>query len=637
MAYQNKYKATFATKTGKTAYLYLQEDAYAGSLIEYQGVSINLQYIPTSDDPFEPIYASQLGVVLDVTDNLANVPDFTTLNDRKYFAKLFLDANLEWSGWVLCDNVQISYSTGRKQLSFNAVDGLGLLKSIPLPIATTTDINSLNSLLYFIRLCLNGVGFPTNPNIMTICSYYANGMEDRAIHSYSEPFNQTYLPYRTFIDNGVTYISSFDVLSNIVKSFGCRIFQASGKWWIVAVNEFANENNWFTEYTYTGTVASSGNNLNTLSTIQGYVGNTSGLYFLDNSQLKIMKKGFNKVQYNYDVSIADNYISNGNFRPYVGLYASNWSVDFHGVGSSVTIVDNATDSFAQYRLVKGTTSLTNDASIQIASGSYPKIIGGVRLQFSWIFQGQDLGASPRGFVYVLLTDGSNNYWWNGTAWVTSSQFYTVPPYTGGGGDAVNSFNFKTAVTPIAGELHFKYSLEAGTGTFAQLSNISLTVTPLINKIYYFSYINDTKDYVKSIDIPYGNFTSGSYYPVEKGILLLSNGNNPSTWYEYGSATTFPSLVQLLMQKFTNIYARNIINLDCNLSSFSTSNGILNASKLFKATDTDPSQINVASNSYMLGNSTISYPNDETQATLLQISNTNITATNGYEISYNTLI
>jgi hypothetical protein len=637
MAYQNKYKATFATKTGKTAYLYLQEDAYGGSLIEYQGVSLNLQYIPTSDDPFEPIYASQLGVVLDVTDNLADVPDFTTLNDRKYFAKLFLDANLEWSGWVLCDNVQISYSTGRKQLSFNAVDGLGLLKSIPLPIANTTDINSINSLLYFIRLCLNGVGFPTNPNIMTVCSYYANGMEDRAIHSYSEPFNQTYLPYRTFIDNGVTYISSFDVLSNIVKSFGCRLFQAGGKWWIVAVNEFANENNWFTEYTYTGTVASSGSNLNTLSTIQGYAGNTSGLYFLDNSQLKIMKKGFNKVEYNYDVSIAETYISNGNFRPYVDLYVSNWSVDFHGVGSSVTIVDNATDSFAQYRLIKGTTSLTNDASIQIASGSYPKIIGGVRLTFSWIFQGQDLSASPRGFVYLLLTDGSNNYWWNGTAWVTSYQFYTVPPYTGGGGDAVNSFNFKTAVTPIAGEIHFKYSLEAGTGTFAQLSNMSLTVTPLINKIYYFSYINDTKDYVKSIDIPYGNFTSGSYYPVEKGILLLSNGNNPSTWYEYGSATTFPSLVQLLIQKFTNIYARNIINLDCNLSSFSTSNGILNASKLFKATDTDPSQINVANNSYMLGNSTISYPNDETQATLLQISNTNITATKGYEISYNTLI
>lgn len=637
MAYENKYKATFATQTGKTAYLYLQEDSYAGSLIEYQGVSINLQYIPNSDDPFEPIYASQLGVVLDVTDDLANIPDFTTLDDRKYFVKLYLDNDLEWTGWVLSDNVQITFTTGRKQLFFNAIDGLGLLKSITLPIDASIDTNSLNSLLYFIRLCLNGVDFPNTPNIMTVCSYFANGMQDRAIHSYSEPFNQTYLPYRTFIDTNITYISCFDVLSNIVKSFGCRLFQAGGKWWIVAVNEFANENNWFTEYTYTGTVASSGNNLNTLSTIQGYVGNTSGLYFIDNSQFKLLKKGFNKVEYNYKVSEADNYISNGNFRPFTGLYADNWQINFGGIGSSVTIINNTSDSFAQYRLIQGTTSPSNNASIEIKSGSYPKIIGGVKLEFSWIFQGQDLSASPRGFVYVLLTDGTNNYWWNGTSWVTTSQFYTVPAYSGSSGNDINSFSFKTAVTPIAGELHFKYSLEAGTGNFAQLSNMSLQITPLINSIYYFSYINDTKEYVKSIDIPYGNFTSGSYYPVEKGILLLSNGNNPSVWYEYGSGTTFPSLLQLLMQKYSNIYAHNIINIDCNLSSFSTSNGILNASKLLKATDTDPSQINVANNSYMLGNATISYPNDQTQATLLQISNTDIETTNGYEITYNTLI
>jgi len=637
MAYQNKYKATFATQTGKIAYLYLQEDSYIGSLIEYQGVSINLEYIPNSDDPFESVYASQLNVVLDVTDDLANIPDFTTLNDRKYFAKLYLDNDLEWCGWALSDNVQISYTTGRKELFFNAIDGLGLLKSIPLPIDASIDTNSLNSLLYFIRLCLNGVDFPNNPNIMTVCSYFADGMEDRAIHSYSEPFNQTYLPYRTFIDRDITYISSFDVLSNIVQSFGCRLFQAGGKWWIVAVNEFANENNWFTEYTYTGTVASSGDNLNTLSTIQSYIGNTSGLYFIDNSQLKIMKKGFNKVEFNYNASLADNYISNGNFRPFTGLYADNWQIDFHGVGSTVTIVNNDTDSFAQYRLIRGSTSLTNDASIEIESGSYPKIIGGVKLEFSWIFQGQDLSASPRGFVYVLITDGVDNYWWNGTAWVTTSQFYTVTAYSGASSSDVNSYSFKTAVTPIAGELHFKYSLEAGTGNFAQLSNMALHITPLISNIYYFSYINDTKEYVKSIDIPYGNFTSGSYYPVEKGILLLSNGNNPFAWYEYGSETTFPSLVQLLMQKYTNIYAHNIINIDCNLSSFSTSNGILNASKLLKATDTDPSQINVANNSYMLGNATISYPNDQTQATLLQISNTDIEATNGYEISYNILI
>jgi hypothetical protein len=92
-----------------------------------------------------------------------------------------------------------------------------------------------------------------------------------------------------------------------------------------------------------------------------------------------------------------------------------------------------------------------------------------------------------------------------------------------------------------------------------------------------------------------------------------------------------------MQKYINIYGKNIINIDCDLSSFSTTNGILNGSKLFKATDTDPSSINIASNSYMLGNSTTNYAEDRTNATLLQISNTNITATYGYLTSFNDLI
>ena len=114
MAYQNKYKVTFATKTSKTVYLYLLENDYSGDLIEYPGVNIELQYLPTSDDPFEPIYASQLNIVLDITDNMEDMPNLVTLNDRKYNAQLFIDSSLEWQGWALSDSVQINYSTGRR-------------------------------------------------------------------------------------------------------------------------------------------------------------------------------------------------------------------------------------------------------------------------------------------------------------------------------------------------------------------------------------------------------------------------------------------------------------------------------------------------------------------------------------------
>jgi hypothetical protein len=90
MAYNRKYKITMATKSGSTSYLYLSEEGYVGDLIEYPAETISIQYIPMSDDVFEPIYVAQLAVAIDVTEDLENMPDFTELDDRKYFVELLL-------------------------------------------------------------------------------------------------------------------------------------------------------------------------------------------------------------------------------------------------------------------------------------------------------------------------------------------------------------------------------------------------------------------------------------------------------------------------------------------------------------------------------------------------------------------
>ena len=86
---------------------------------------------------------------------------------------------------------------------------------------------------------------------------------------------------------------------------------------------------------------------------------------------------------------------------------------------------------------------------------------------------------------------------------------------------------------------------------------------------------------------------------------------------------------MVVKQYINVFGKNIINVDCSLSSFYTTNAnypLLDASKLIFATDTDPAAINISADSYMLGNCTIDYAKDETQATLLQISNTNIEST-----------
>ena len=635
MAYQNKYQATFATKSGKIAYLYLAEDGYSGSVIQYQGIHIDLQYIPNSDDPFESIFASQLNIVLDVTENINNIPNLVTLNDRKYNAKLYIDSDLEWEGWVLSDSVQLGYSTGRRQLSFNAVDGLGILRDILLPIDPTVNSNQINSLLYYLNLCLNQIAFPDNPNLKIVCSYYASGMNDRATHSYSEPFSQTYLANRTFLNNFI-YTDCLSVISNIVKSFGCRIFQAGGKWWIVAINEFANINAYYTEYDYTGAVVSSGT-INTLTQIQGYTGNTSNLYFIDNTQIKLLRKGYNKIQQSIGIPVADNYAPNGNFRPYSGNQVYNWDA-YASSGASVTIVDDPSYTSAQYRLTK--TSGSCFIQIEVAAGLSPAkgpfINGNNSLDVSWIFQGQDLSASPRALVYMYITDGTISYYWDGTNWIYNTiTFMTVPAYTGTSGSDINTYSFKTKPTPIAGQLFFKLSLEAGTGNFIQISNFKIAVTPFASNVDYTGYIVNNNQYVKTIDIPYGYDSPETGYAPELGIFLNSSGNYLDGWYEYGTSVYYSSLLLLLFQKYINIFGNNIINIDCSLSSWNTANGYINAAKLFNATDTDPSQINISSNSYMLGNATISYSNDEIKSTLLQISNANISATFTRLFTYNT--
>lgn len=154
MAYIKKYSFPFATKYELPAVLELWEDTNDATVYEFTGIYFDIQYIPSSDDPFEPIYATQLGVTIDVTDEATGytsefIPDLTTLNDRKYLAKLFIDGNIQFIGWTLSDAVNISFSTGRKELSFNCVDGLVFLKDIKFSVGEAFDVNQITSVLTF--------------------------------------------------------------------------------------------------------------------------------------------------------------------------------------------------------------------------------------------------------------------------------------------------------------------------------------------------------------------------------------------------------------------------------------------------------------------------------------------------------
>ena len=113
------------------------------------------------------------------------------------------------------------------------------------------------------------------------------------------------------------------------------------------------------------------------------------------------------------------------------------------------------------------------------------------------------------------------------------------------------------------------------------------------------------------------------------ILQFSDSTYISAtgWYRYGpyNAPT-DGLSQTIIKEYINNYRRNLINMDCNLFGITTSNGNFAANKLLKILDTDPAQINIQNKRYMTGNMTIDIVNCQTQATLLDISNVEISST-----------
>lgn len=643
MAYGQKYSVTYATRADKEVELKIWQDDYVGSIIDLQGVTLNLEYIPNSDDVYEPIMASQIGITIDFTDNESNMIDFTNINDRYTYVEMYVNNVIEWVGFVLNDNVQISYSTGRKFVFFNAIDGLGMLKDVTYePLPGNYGVNDATDLVTILRTCFNLIGFKNNRNIITLCSYFANGMSDRSVNSWRDPFAQTYINYRTFLVDEYNYTNCFDIIHDIAKSFGCRVFQAKGKWWIVAINEFANTNAYYTEYTSTGTRVDNGdgNLINTSSTIEGYTGNTSDLYFIDNSQFKIMKKGFYKIIAEGNVEIAENYIPNGDLRDNDGTEATYWTRSSSGDGTC-TLEQNAILDYYYFELTAPSGGPAGTAAITLQTDANAYVTAGDALQLN-ITIGAASVATPIGFIDITINTGATTYYLNNDAeWQTTSTSYTVyNPKTSGDAQDFN-LDLKTAIFPGSGRLSFTYRISEGIN-FITLTNFVLKIKSSISSYNLSGTLLENNQYTQKISLPYGSTGSDSFYPSAKGALLLSNKTVAADWYRYGIDTVgeFFTLSELIVQQYVNTYALNIINIDCFLSSFYTANATyptFNASKLMFADDTDPASINVSNKSYMLGNSSINYPTNVIQATLLQISNDEIECTrvNKYNVQPST--
>jgi hypothetical protein len=626
MAYNLKYRITSATQSNTISVVEMYIDEAVASVIDYDGVSLDLQYIPKSDNIYEPIYASQLSVVIDVTDNQDNLPNFVTLNDRKYLVKLKIDGVVKWTGWALSDNVQYSFTTGRKELRFDAIDGLGILDYFPYPFVETNIVSNFTptKILDFFVTAFNQIGFETGLNIYTACSYYSSNMSNRSANIANDPFNQGFLRHNYFLNSDGTYQNCLQVITKIAKSFGCRIYQANNKWNIVAINEMASDSYYYTEYLANGTYSTAGL-ASIVTTVEAFNGNTTGLYFVDNSQVKIFKKGYNNFVQDYRLEYSPNYIGNSNLKVLSGGVPVLWTIS-----SGVTLVTRANESSNQFLMSVGALSVvsilpvamdgiqndTIDISITFFNQDVGKIRGQFRLQIT--------GAGMFAPSYYLNVD---KIWQDATV-APFGNYYLIDAVDE---NVTNKFTITTPPLPIGGTLSYFIELYNSPTISSSITvgDFNLTFNSPLSSIRTTSILTADNQYTLKLDLPFG-------YPVYSGdgidrnvnnlaignILVLSNSVYAvaSGWYKFNRSGIFQGLSQLIMKEYINAYRRNLVNIDSNIFGVENEEGTFSGGSIIKFDDTDPAQINVSEKYYMTGNMTIDIVKGEIQSTVLDISN-----------------
>lgn len=635
MAYNRKYKITMATKSGSTSYLYLSEEGYVGDLIEYPAETISIQYIPMSDDVFEPIYVAQLAVAIDVTEDLENMPDFTELDDRKYFVELLNnDTDIDFQGWTISDVVQFGFSTGRRTLEFNAIDGLGLLGKITFDNPTDETVITRKKALFYVDSALSKIGFPTDLNILSGISFYSSGMTNRDDDPEAEPLNQSYYQNLSFIDK--TYL---EVLTMIVSGFGSRLFQAKGIWYIVPLTQIAADSYYYTLYENALPIESG--EISDLGTIQGYSGNTSNLFFAGNSQFKLLRKGYNTIVSKNDAEYADNYISNGTFKAKSGNDANFWTnTSLYG---AVTLKQNPNSDFnAMVLSLQKVTSAAGYARIKTTylTGFNIGDIG--TLSFNATLKSYSI-TPPNVVTVKIIIDGTSSgfgIWYLNSEkkWSNFGTDYYFEKFEDG--NQVYDVSIDLPATSFSGAMSIEIAVENSTSTIieqvVEIQNVVLTQESALKNVTTISNINSNNDYVYEAKILSGFNSLYPTYNYFKGYLSDVNGNALNNWYSLNyPSLLYTSLSELVVKQYANVLSKNIINLDCTFTSMDTTNGRFSGAMRIKAEDTDPPQISVEDKKYIVGNTTMDLFNDNIQSSLLEITdldNPNAVVTTKYDSS-----
>jgi hypothetical protein len=624
MAYGLRYTITQILRNGTNQVIEIYERDYVAGVVKtYKPVSIIVQPNSNEEYPYPTIISTQVNfsILLETQDDYDQFPNVLSQDDRKYYVVLKESTNVMWRGYMFNDYTQMGFSTGITQADFTCIDGISFMQNIE--YVRDDSINQLDTQLNVISNGLKLLAYPDVLNLVVACSYFAGGMNDRQDGVSNEPFSQIYQYRRDFI--GESY---YDIIGKIMTSFNCRMFQANGDWCIFSMNEMAASTNYFTKYNIlaTPTITSSGVLNNTVNILPYADGN---VHFINNSQIKLLKKGFYNIQGRGAYESALNYCDNGNLK--LNAFPTNTATGFilAATGdSTATIVPDTAGQFDKVSIVRNT---SGSASIEngnlIAINYFLPYIGEIPFKLSF----EHITSTGAKLQISMNTSGGLRYLDTNGQWQTTLQNITIntsetlstysrdiPPY------------FVSGVA-IFGYLKFKIVCDAA-GQSTSLQNFIIQRGDSEVKFIEANFVADNtiQSTLKVFEQPYGNNYPTTYnYSSNKGVLCASDGTFLENWYSSCPSGTPLGAVDLItFMTYQNIrnLNKNVATVECDLGEHISSTGFVYLDKVFTTTDTVTGNLSYNGKKFIMNRvSQNAYVNELNSVQLIEVSVAEVSA------------
>jgi hypothetical protein len=353
----------------------------------------------------------------------------------------------------------------------------------------------------------------------------------------------------------------------------------------------ANDTRYYTNYAIYPTVSNAGSGLfNKDVTINPYA--NDNVHFVNNTQTKIIRKGYPKLILGHTYSFPDNYAHNGNFK---GLNTSTslygWLlIGSYGITNDVYIEVVPEN---QSNIVKLSSSfLDTEVSMQMGDGTtlnyLPYIVSPsftISFVYRMFFQKVKMQISiQKSLIDPIYYFNSSNYW------QTSQTFIDVnkpnDSYTNGNySKEINLFSVDnpTGVT-IIGYVRIKIY------TYNDFSDISISDFKIEQNIGTQGSLNVIRQ-ISSEDVPTKDLTQPYGTPSSLtdsnnlGVFFNASNQVLKNWYRYPNTTEeFLYLQMLIARQYSNLLNKNFGTLEGDLGKFETEKGLNYLDKVYTVTD-----------------------------------------------------